>query len=280
VGILLTVYIAAAIFGVGITIIDLIGLFGHHGPGSDTSSGHSVDHGSGDNTGNIHTDGNGHYSGGDHSIGMHPDVGTGHSGADHSGGHIPDSGISHDTSGHTMHEESADRFFSDHHDTGAGRSENDIYPRATEGTILPQLETKQQRNLLLRSLGVIRNLVYFCFGFGPISWIARVLGQGEPASFIYGLGAGLLFTCAGFLIRRVQRNVLDSQVQDSELYMEHAIVIVPIEPGKLGKVRIDLSGVHVDRYAKARDPEAAYAAGSRVHIVEAGDEYVTVSDEP
>jgi hypothetical protein len=74
---------------------------------------------------------------------------------------------------------------------------------------------------------------------------------------------GVMFAGAGFAVRKVQRTVLDSQVQEAELSMERATVIVPIEPGRLGRVRIDLSGFNVDRFAKAESATAPRGGTNR-----------------
>ncbi len=257
-------YIAAAIFGVGITIVDMFGIFGHHGQASDHSDGRAGDHAGAD-----HSDAGGHHGEADHSGGVFD------TSISSTGDSVYDSGHGETHAGHVQ----GDPIHSGHdyasHEHGTTEQVTEKGDRAA----LPPTDTKQQGSLLIRALGIIRNVVYFCFGFGPIAWLARVLGQGEPASLLFGLGAGVLFAAGGVAVRKLQRNVLDSQIQEAELYMEPATVIVPIEPGRLGKVRIDIAGVNVDRFAVASDTKASYPVGARVRIVEVDEDRVTVSSD-
>jgi hypothetical protein len=236
---LITIYIAATVFGVGVTLIDLFGIFGHsigHG-GAHDSGGHGGAHDTGDHTGA-------------HNIGDH--------GVDHTGAHD----VTH-AGGHATH------------DT----------PHSTEHTANQQQpsivghERRAQRYIGIRALTMLRSLVYFSFGFGPIGWIAFGMSGSALGSLLWSIPAGILFAGGGIALRRIQRSVLDSQIRDEEMLMEKAEVIVPIEAGKIGKVRAVINGMYVERFAKAQEAGDSYAMGATVRIVTIADDFVVVSDE-
>jgi membrane protein implicated in regulation of membrane protease activity len=131
----------------------------------------------------------------------------------------------------------------------------------------------------LRLLSYLRTLVYFSVGFGPIGWIALVTGRGILNSLFWSIPGGLLFAIGGRLIRRLQRQELDSSIKEDELLMEYGEVIVTINPGKLGKIRINYSGQYLERYAKGRDPLTHYPLGTKVRITEVTEEFLIVTEE-
>lgn len=212
-GWLVGVYIAAAVFGGGITLIDLLGLLGH---------------------------------GGDHG------------GADH-GGSAHDAGAHH--AGPTLHA---------HETEGRGTAQASL--------VAPDAQPPRAE-IGLRVLSAARTLVYFCFGFGPIGWIASAFGAPPASSLLWSIPTGLLFAATGLALRRFQRMTLDSQVRDSDLLMETAEVVVPIEPSRVGKVRFMIGGGYVERFARARDPSVALAKGTRVRVVSSDEDGVVVSEE-
>jgi membrane protein implicated in regulation of membrane protease activity len=277
-----SLYIAASIFGVGITLIDLLGLFGHHGHPADIT-GHAADtsgHG-GDHSGAGH-DAGGHV-GGDHGI-------VGHDTGGHGGGHA-DGGFDHAIGGHdgatghdTATDHVGDHLAADHSVAGHHAAGHHGHSQGGEQTsVVSQDRRELQRALkvspLLRVLTVLRSLVYFAFGFGPTGLVALASGLGAFLSFVLAVPVGALFIGGGFLVRKLQTRELDSTVHDEELVLEEGTVIVPIEPGKIGKVRIELGGSFVERFARARRPEATFKINDRVQIVEATDEFLIVEDQ-
>ena len=234
------IYVAAAVFGAGVTLMDLLGVLGHgvHGAGGHDTGGHPVD---------------GEGAGAGHDAGGHP-VDDSLAGGGHDG-HIAGAG----------HELPA----------GHGSSHAD---GTQHSSIVSQDPRLPRLNLGLRSLAAARTLVYFCLGLGPIGWIAIARGSTPSASLLWGLPAGVLFAAVGLGLRRLQRSVLDSQVREEELLMEPARVIVPITAGQIGKVRIIFGGRNVERYARARDASQSFPTGASVRIVSLTDEGVVVSE--
>jgi len=219
-GWLLGVYIAASVFGAGVTLVDLLGFIGHEG---------------------------GHLGHGAH--------GAGHTHGAGRGAHAAH-GASHDTGHPPAHAGPGDQ------PPHASLVAQDPQPRGIE--------------LGLRALSAARTLVYFCFGFGPLGWIATAFGAAGARSLLWAIPTGVLFAATGVGIRAIQRSVLDSQVREEELLLEKAEVTVPIEPGSMGKVRALVAGRYVERYARARDPGSALATGTRVTVVEIAEDVVIV----
>jgi membrane protein implicated in regulation of membrane protease activity len=226
---LVGVYIAATVFGAGITLIDLLGFVGH-GVGHD-SGGHGADH-----------DAGGH-------------------GADHDAGHD----ATHDGGGH-----GAD------HAGHAQLQENSGSPQAS---LVAHDPRPPRVELGLRALSTARTLVYFTFGFGPLGWIASAFGASPATSLFWSIPTGVLFAAVGLALRRLQRTVLDSQVREEELLEEAAEIVVPIEPARVGKVRVLVGGRYVERYARAEDPLASIARGTRVRVVGIGEDVFIVSED-
>jgi hypothetical protein len=211
---LLTLYIAASVFGIGVTLLDLLGILGHSG-------GHGA----------------GHDSGAQDSSG-------------------------HDAGGHGAIE----------HDAGAHEAPaHETAPSSLLGHQPPQ------RPIGLRALTALRTVVYFSFGFGPMGWISHSMSGSLLASLAWSIPTGILFAGAGLVLRRIQRSTLDSQVSDGELLMEEAEVIVPIEPGLIGKVRV--KALSVERFARAKEAAESYAVGEKVRVVSLADDLLVVSRE-
>ncbi len=238
---LITLYIAATVFGVGVTLVDLLGIFGHsighgaaqggHGGAHDAAGDQGGARDTGDHGGGDHTGDTGHHDAGDHS------------------------GAVHDTSHDLVHHA----------------------PGPQEPSVVGH-ERRTQRYIGLKTLTTLRSLVYFSFGFGPIGWIAAAMSHSPLESLLWSVPAGLLFAASGIALRRIQRSVLDSQIRDDELLMEKAEVIVPIEAGQMGKVRAVVNGLYVERFARAKEPGDSYATGSVVRIVTISEDFVVVSD--
>ena len=203
----------AAVFGVGVTVIDLLGLLGG---GSAGDSGDSGDSGGAAGAGDTAVGGLNGSSDSTGSTGSSDSSGTG--------------------------------------DHGAGAP-------------------------VLSFLRVARILVYFCLGFGPLGLAATAFGSGTAGSLAWALAGGVSSATLAHLFFRFQRTKLDSSVQDEELLMEPATVIVPIADGGMGKVRVHFGQTVAERYARAEHPDERFALDDCVIISQVTEPCVYVRKE-
>lgn len=137
---------------------------------------------------------------------------------------------------------------------------------------------KTEFNLLTAAVGLFRGTAYFGLGFGPMGLAGTLLGVGLVDAVLWAVGVGAASLAALRLFSRLQTKETDSLVSDAELLWETATVTVRVEPGLMGKVRLDQKGSLVERYALAQDPAAALAVGTKVRIVELNADTVIVEE--
>jgi membrane protein implicated in regulation of membrane protease activity len=282
-GTLLSLYIACTVFGVGVTIIDMLGILGDlvHGHGTDGGDhgGHGGDH-------SVHGGDHGHFDvvygdhGGVHGhfdvahgdqMSVHDDFDTGH--GDHGDVHgdfdAGQGGHGGDYSNlDTGHGESVVVHHSEH---GGGE-------HGEKGSLVSH-EEYRERHALVNILSLTRSLVHFSLGFGPVGWFALATGRGLAASLAWSLPVGVVALIGGRLLRRIQRSELDSQVTEVDLIMGRGEVLVSIGQGQIGKVRINLEDTYADRFARAKDPSQRLPVGTQIRVVDVSDEYVYVEEE-
>jgi membrane protein implicated in regulation of membrane protease activity len=240
VGWLLSIYIAATVFGVGVTTIDLLGLIGDHG-----SEGTEGDTGGEDGGDASDSDG------GD-------DFGT------------DDGDFADDADGDFADDSDGD--FAEDADEG-GEDADDTGGRASIAG-----HDRRRRNPVLRLLSMLRNVVYFALGFGPTGWFALGTGQGVTASLAWGGGVGVVVLVGTRLLRRVLRSELSSEIKESDLLMERGTVTVTVGPRQLGRVRIRIGSALVDRYARSTS-DAPLSPGTPVRVVDIADDCIYVESE-
>lgn len=247
----LSLYIGTTIFGAGVTIIDLLGILGED---------HSED-GTGD-----HGDHDGDY-GGDHDDGFDHD-------SDSDGDH--DGDFDHDSDSDGDHDGDFDHGGDDHLASEEGHEED-----ADSASIVAhdQKTGRRRGNPVLRILSVARSLVYFCLGFGPVGWFALSTGIGNLLSLAWSIPVGIGAVIGTRALKRFMRKDLDSQVNESELIMESAEVIVSIQKGQMGKIRTFVGEAPVERYARSQNPGKSFPKGSKVFITDLTDECVLVDDQ-
>lgn len=202
------VYIATTIFGVGVTIADLIGVFSNLGSDDGVDD---VDDGDFDDTDSD------------------SDAGTGDDDGEHDGS----------IAGH---------------------------------------DRRQRRNLVIALLSLLRTAVYFSLGFGPVGWFATTQYQTVGATLAWSLPVGAVVAVGTRALRAFMRRDLSSTINKEDLLMERGRVTVSIGPGQVGRVRVNIAGVYVERYAKA-DAGVHVPVGSAVRVVDVDDEYVYVELE-
>jgi len=131
---------------------------------------------------------------------------------------------------------------------------------------------------LLTLFSLIRTLVYFCLGFGPVGWFAVATGEPLGATLAWSIGAGAVVLTGAKVLRRLLRSELSSSVKESDLLLERGTVTVTIMPGQLGKARIKLGNAYIDRYARAKENDARIAPGARVQVVDLGTDGIIVEE--
>ncbi len=124
-----------------------------------------------------------------------------------------------------------------------------------------------------------RAAVYFCLGFGPFGLAAGAFGSGAAGSLAWSLAGGTATAALAHLFFRFQRTRLDSSLQDEELLLEPATVIVPIASGGMGKVRVHFGQSVAERYARAERADQRFAVDDRVVISQVTDQCVYVRKE-
>lgn len=205
-----SLYIAATIFGVGVTVADLVGAFSSlsEGGGDDGGDGAGDDAGEGDGQADEagETDGDGHLSVLAHDVRRGPGV-------------------------------------------------------------------------ALRLMTALRSVVYFAVGFGPVGWFATTQYARPAASLAWSVPVGIGVMVSARILRRLFRKDLSSEIKPTDLLMETGTVTVSIGAGAMGKARVVVGGVYVDRFARTNDPEKAIAVGARIRVVDVTDECVFVEEE-
>lgn len=139
-------------------------------------------------------------------------------------------------------------------------------------------DRRQRRSVVIGMLTALRTAVYFSLGFGPVGWFATTQYASGAATLAWSVPVGVVVAVGTRALRSFMRRDLSSTVQTEELLMERGTVTVSIAPGQVGKIRVQIAGVYVDRYAKSRESELL-PPGSEVRIVDVDDEYVYVESE-
>jgi len=230
---LFVLYSALAVFGIGVTVVDLFGVFEHSGQSDDSHDGDS---------GDAHDDGpdGGHDGGSGDSD--HDDGSGDHDDGDH-GGHMP---------AHPVHAVAAD-----HHDDGRGSS----ISSADSGT-----------RIVARTIGALRMGVYFSLGAGPTGLFAMLTGVQSVESLAWSAGAGIFMAVLARSLRAFIRKDLDSSIKVSEFIMDEAIITVSVMPGAMGKAAVRRYGRETEVFVRAKDSARAFPRGCMVRIVDFDDE--------
>ena len=139
-------------------------------------------------------------------------------------------------------------------------------------------DRRVRRNPVLTILTLLRTLVYFALGFGPVGWFALSQYPSAATTLLWSLPTGAFVAIGTRMLRSFMKKELSSTITKTDLLMEKGEVTVSITEGGTGKVRVILGGVYVDRYAKASD-RSSIPVGSPVRVVDADDEYVYVESE-
>jgi len=209
---MITIYIFATVFGLGVLLVDMFMMF----------------------TGSV--GGDDHGGGGDH------DGGADDGGNDAGATDVIDAAHAHTAA---------------HHD----------------GSYVSHHQSSRRGTFILRTLGIFRHFIYFCIGFGPIGLYAEATNQSAP---LLAVAVGIFVALIAAAFRRFQSDKLDSTVKDAELLMEQGKVLVSINPGQMGRVRIRFGGMNIDRFARGKNPTDAFKVGDKIQVHEVRDDIVVV----
>lgn len=139
----------------------------------------------------------------------------------------------------------------------------------------PDLHVKS----VAKVIGMLRSFVYFSLGAGPTGVFAVLTGMGTIESLLWAFASGVGISILARAILKFVRRDLDSNIDPDEFIMDDALVIVTINPGEIGKVRVRTYGVEKDLYAKAIDEKSSFKKGEKVKIVDRNAEYYLIQNQ-
>ena len=232
---LFVLYMALSVFGIGITIIDFLGIFDHH---DDTADGAVHDGDASSHTADDFGDSDSSAGPAESAESADYDVG------DSSGGHGDSTGghdIDHSSAGQTDH-------------PGSYLSPGHSGVRAV--TII---------------MGTLRTAVYFSLGFGPTGLFAWFRGLSPGKSLLWALGVGLAISVLARLLRRFIRHDLDSSIGSEEFLMETGILLLPLEGDKISKICVKRYGRETELYVKSKNETVKLSKGKIVRIIDYND---------
>ncbi len=125
-------------------------------------------------------------------------------------------------------------------------------------------------------LRYLRIAVYFSLGFGPLGLVAEATGSGGLWSLLWSVPGGVAAGILARLFFRFQQDDVDSSVREGDLLLEQGRVIVPISSRDMGKVRVKMGQIIVERYALAEDEWESLQTDEVVEIVRVTDDCVYV----
>jgi membrane protein implicated in regulation of membrane protease activity len=129
---------------------------------------------------------------------------------------------------------------------------------------------------LLSVLRYLRLGIYFSLGFGPLGLIAEATGAGGLGSLAWAVPGGIVAAWLARAFFRFQQHDVDSSIQEETLLLERGRVIVPLSSTNMGKVRVRLGQIVVERYALAEDAWETFRTNDVVEIVRISDDCVYV----
>jgi hypothetical protein len=250
---LFVLYSALAVFGVGVTVVDLFGVFDNAAApsgGGDASGGDDASGAGGTDSDGDSSDGDDADAAGD-SVDSEADAA------------IADDRV--ESSAAASRDASGGR---DMEPAGAARSESG---RSGErGSYVASADSGTR--LVARAIGTLRLGVYFSLGAGPTGLFALVTGVPSGASLAWSAGAGVFIAVLSKWLRSFVRKDLDSSIKAAEFIMDLATVTVPVLPGAMGKAVVRRYGRETELYVRAKDPAAAFLKGSSARIVDLDDD--------
>lgn len=145
------------------------------------------------------------------------------------------------------------------------------------GTRLETLHTNRSSSgrgplVVAKAIGTLRTTVYFSLGAGPTGLFALLTGVGGTASLAWSAGAGIFIALLARTLRAFVRRDLDSSIKPEEFLMDQAVISVPVSPGAMGKALVSRYGRDTELYVRCKDRSQALSKGETVRIVDMDDE--------
>jgi hypothetical protein len=234
-------YSTLAVFGIGVTIIDLFGIF------DQTVSG---------DTGN--------------NVGDTGDT-VGDDAGDDAGGTNDDTALSSDGDETPDSQDDATDTASQSGDRGSWVVSGQSGTRS--GLRKPTRPDSGHGALAVaRIIGTLRTGVYFSLGAGPTGLFALLTGVGGMASLAWSASAGVFIAVLSRTLRAFVRKDLDSSIKPEEFLMDQAVISVPVTPGAMGKAIVSRYGRDTELYVRCKDHSRALPKGETVRIVDMDDD--------
>ncbi len=245
---LLVLYSALAVFGLGVTIVDLFGVldqFGSHGAEADGGSDHDgADDGGG---------------------------GASHDGDAGDGSETGDAGGAHDAeAGSDAHGAEADQGADTGHANEGSHEAAASHDHGDRGSYVAAASAGTR--IVAKAIGTLRSGVYFSLGAGPTGLFAVLTGVAPAESLAWSAGAGLFIAILAKTLRAFIRKDLDSSIKPEEFLMDGARISVPVSPGAMGKAIVRRYGRDNELYVRCKDLGRALPKGAEVRIVDWDDD--------
>lgn len=267
---LFSVYLGSTIFGVGVLLVDILGLLGHEqSPDSGGDAQAGSDEVSAESSGNNDADAldSDSYSDIDTDATDNPESDTQFDASAEA------SLSSHEVTATHLTDSASHAITSHGQDFGGAGNE-------TAHAVSTVMHDKPiQGSMVFKTLTILRSAVYFCAGFGPVGLFAWLSKLSPISSLMWSIPTGIASIVITRLLMRLFKKEIDSTVKEHELLMEHGIVTVSIEKGEIGKVRINLGSAYIDRYAKAKNPNESIPLGSSIYVCDIEEDCLIVEKE-
>lgn len=245
---LIILFSALSVYGIGVTIVDMFGVFENTGPAE--AGGETGDSGDGEALG----------------------------GSDD--GAAADSADSGDADSVSADD---DTIGNDQTDDQPGAAAHSLL--SFENRKQAELKTTRTggvsrgTQIVARSIGMLRGTVYFSLGAGPTGLFGILTGQPVLATLGWSAAAGVMITLISKLLRKIVRRDLDSSIKPEEYLMDQAVISIPVLPGQIGKALVRRYNREVELYVKAKDPLVMLAKGSTVRITDMDEAVYFVEEE-
>ena len=107
---------------------------------------------------------------------------------------------------------------------------------------------------------------------GGVGLALERLGEGEPIPAVGAIGIGWISgVLAVAVIRSLSKKSVSSSIEGTELVGATGHLVLPVAPGKPGKVRVEVKGLVEDYVANVVDDVGELPTGTPVLVVAEGD---------